>query len=167
MLWPCVSQYNAVDALQDHVIPTLFKLKTTSLSCIPSTRALSVGKLKWTYSRELFPASPILPHLRGSEQAATHRDHKHLKTAAPAPHFPQHLTQRLALRTHLVTACGINRKFHPDDSGGESCLNEPGQCAERGHCYGRQAVLEATLLPRPTPSSWHPQFYQLASSFSV
>lgn len=70
--------------------------------------------------------------MRGSERAATHRDHKHLKTAAPAPHFPQHLTQRLALRTHLVTACGINRKFHPDDSGGESCLNERGSVCRKG-----------------------------------
>lgn len=48
--------------------------------------------------------------LWGSWLGATHQDHKHLQSAAPPPYFPQLLTQSV-LRTHLVTACGINKSF--------------------------------------------------------
>lgn len=101
----------------------------------------------WNTESGAVPAFPLLPHCRDRELGATHGDHKHLETTAPSSHFPQHPAQPPALRTHRVTACGINKKFHTEDRG-EALSKSARWWGERGHCCGRQGCRQA-LLPPP------------------
>ena len=91
---------------------------------------------------------------------ATHGDHKHLETTALSLHFPWHLTQRPAFRTHLVTVCGINKKFHTEDRGESPVYISQFVCRKGSLLW--EAGLEASPAPptcwssTPNYTSWPP-----------